>query len=430
MMKSMSRRWVLFLSALCLAVPAVAQNGGDPPMESATKEAVLSAIARVVKSNAFVPGKDFSGWDAFLEQRKTAITETKTQSEFARAVNEELSEFFKASHIVLVTPQAAKARIERRTVGIGILVQAEEDGSLTVVSVFDDTPAKEIGLQPGDRIVEADGKKLEGVPSLLGEEGSTVTIKVLVGGKDPKTHTVTRRKYNNTRIDTLTWVRDDTALLKVHTFDISYDRKKIDALMEEAGKAKNLILDLRSNGGGVVLNMLHLLGHFLPADTKIGTFINKSMVNRFVDETKGDPTDLKAIASWSNTSVLKPVPLKSGPFKGNVAVLINGGSGSASEITAAALKETLKSPVVGTRSAGAVLVSTMAPLPEGWVWQFPLMDYLTAQGVRLEGNGIEPDVEAPLTRFGEPDVAIDRAIDLLARIELRSRRAGSPPPIE
>ncbi|KXK21577.1 MAG: hypothetical protein UZ18_ATM001000275 [Armatimonadetes bacterium OLB18] len=58
------------------------------------------------------------------------------------------------------------------------------------------------------------------------------------------------------------------------------------------------------------------------------------------------------------------------------------------------------------------------------------MDYLTAQGVRLEGNGIEPDVEAPLTRFGEPDVAIDRAIDLLARIELRSRRAGSPPPIE
>lgn len=52
MMKSMSRRWVLFLSALCLAVPAMAQNGGDPPMESATKEAVLSAIARVVKSNA------------------------------------------------------------------------------------------------------------------------------------------------------------------------------------------------------------------------------------------------------------------------------------------------------------------------------------------------------------------------------------------
>jgi carboxyl-terminal processing protease len=285
-----------------------------------------------------------------------------------------------------------------------------------VVNVFPETPAEEVGLQPGDLLVEADGKKIIPGMSLQGEEGTEVTFSIM-RGEEKKTYTVKRRKYSNIRKDSLVWPQLDTAVLTVHTFDLSYDRIRIDELMAEATKAKNLVLDLRGNGGGVVINMLHLLSHFLPSSAQIGTFINRGLVREYVKETGGKPTDLKAIAEWAEMGKIRPLRNRSGQFEGNVAVLVNGGSGSASEITAAALKEHKGSPIIGTKSAGAVLVSTMQPLPGGWSLQFPLMDYVSYKGVRLEGNGIVPDAEAPTPKFKEPDVAIDKAIALFAKMQ-------------
>jgi C-terminal processing protease CtpA/Prc len=87
---------------------------------------------------------------------------------------------------------------------------------------------------------------------------------------------------------------------------------------------------------------------------------------------------------------------------------------------------------VGTKTAGAVLVSVMAPLPDGWMLQYPMMDYLSAQGTRLEGTGVQPDVEAATPRYKEPDTAIEKAQALLSRTELREKRAAksTPPPPE
>lgn len=415
----------LLVSAALAPVLAFGQGAGDQKLTPEVKADVIAKISGVIKNSAFVPGIDLAKWDDFIASQKEAIEKAETDTDFAAAVRHAI-EKFGISHMVLMTPDAAKARIERKAVGIGITIQPTDDG-LIVTSVFDETPAKEAGLQPGDLIFEADGKKLGATSTITGEEGTKVVLKIKRTNGKVDTLTLTRRKFSSIRPETLTQINPDTVLLRIPTFDISYNRKKVDELMAEARKSKNIILDLRSNGGGAVINMLHLMGYFLPPNTEFGLFISKPLVRDFVEETKGSPTDLKAIAAWAKRGWLKPGRPEGGPYTGNVAVLINGGTGSASEITAAAFKEFLDSPVVGTKSAGAVLVSTMAPVGNGWILQYPLSDYITKQGLRLEGNGVVPDVEAGLVKFGEPDVAVDKALALLKRIELRQKRAAIPP---
>lgn len=432
MKRSSFYRTLIVAAAVAVSSLATAQVANPAETKqlpfSEVKAQVLQSVSRIISTNAFVPGVDLAKWDEFIKSQQEAIDKANTDAEFAEAVRAAMSKFG-ISHMVLITPQAARARVERRAVGIGINIQPQDDGIL-VTNVFPESPAAEAGLQPGDLIVEANGKPITAQTSLTGDEGTTVEIKVKRPNGKVDAMKLTRRKFNNVRPDTLTWVNDETAVLKVHTFDLAYDRKKIDEHMKAARKAKNLVLDLRSNGGGAVVNMLHLLGYFVPMDEPFGIFINKAMVKRFVDTTGGSPTELRKIAMSQQSGWLRPLRAEGGMFAGNVAVLINGGSGSASEITAQAIKELRDAPVVGSKSAGAVLVSTMAQVTNGWMLQFPLSDYMSAQGVRLEGNGIVPDIDAAMPRFGEPDTAVEKALALLKRAELRNQRAGGsvPPP--
>ena len=102
-------------------------------------------------------------------------------------------------------------------------------------------------------------------------------------------------------------------------------------------------------------------------------------------------------------------------------MLINRGSGSASEICAAALSERASAPLVGTQSAGAVLSSTYAKLSEGFMMQYPLSDYITAKGMRLESNPLKPTHEVKAVRQGDgPDPAVEKAVEVLKGTHLRS----------
>ena len=160
--------------------------------------------------------------------------------------------------------------------------------------------------------------------------------------------------------------------------------------------------------------MTHLLSLLLPTNTPIGTFVTRRTVERFVEDTKGDPNDVVSIAKWSEAKLKTTKPAVA-PFAGKIAVLVNEGSGSASEIAAAALKEAAKAPLVGHPSAGAVLASIMVPLPEGFMLQYPITDYVTLGGLRLEGNGIKPDELVDTPRFNEKDLAVDKALEVLRK---------------
>ncbi len=422
----MKVRALVAVFASLASVVAFGQTAPAPDKTSLTKEVreeVLKEVNRIVTSVAFVPGVDFAKFTSFMETQKESLDKAGTPRDLTLAVNTSLRKFG-ISHIVMTTPEMATARQTRSAVGIGVQIQPEPGKGIRVLNVFPSSPADAAGVQPGDLIVEANGKKVESPADMQGEEGSKVNIKVDRDGK-VKSFDIVRKKYSNVRPETLTWPSPETAVLKIPTFDLAYDPKNVEKLMGQAGKARNLVLDLRNNGGGAVTNLIHLMNLLLPEKTPIGTFIQRGMVDRFVKETGGSPTDLGAIARFADR------PVRTGrssvdKFKGNIAVLVNGGSGSASEIAAAALQENLGAPVVGQKSAGAVLVSMMGPFPHGYMLQYPVTDFVTARGVRLEGAGVEPILEAPaVVKWGEKDVAIDKVLFLLQRIDLRQDRSGN-----
>jgi carboxyl-terminal processing protease len=403
-------RLSLLFALVGFAVFAPAQTVDGKP---AVKAEVLGKVTEIVTNYAFVPKVDFKKWPDFLAAEKPKLEAAKTDDEFTSAVNGALSKFG-LSHIVLQSPRNVTMRRTATSTGIGVSTYPHKDG-LLIMRVVDGAPADKVGLIAGDIIIGVNGKKPEGITGIPGEAGTSVAIKVRRATGEEVEYNIVRKPFSTRRPEVLETVSEDTKRLSVYTFDLQYDAKRVDELMSKAMDSKNLILDLRDNGGGAVVNLQHLLGYFLPADEPIGTFIGKQTINKYVAETGLDGTDLVAIAKWQKRKLMPLAPENGKVFKGNVIVLVNGGSGSASEMCAAALRERLGAKVVGRPSAGAVLVSVIMPVGDGFSLQYPLSDYITIQGVRLEGNGVKPDViveDAPARLPGQPDLTLLKAVEL------------------
>jgi len=411
-MLSIMRRTPFFvarvLAALVLVVSATTLRAQDLTPEQ--KEAVLKGIENVVMTKAFVPGVDFSKWPEFIAKQKEALDKANDPTAFTSAVNRALREFG-FSHIRLQTPRAAAMRGRTQVVGPGLTATKDADG-LAIRTVADKGPAKEVGLEPGDKIVKVDGKPADDPKVLDGEKGTKMDIEVKKANGETKTVTVERKEYSIVRPETLTWVDQETAMMRVPTFSAGYDRANIEKLMGEAAKAKYFILDLRSNGGGASNNLNHLLSLLLPDRTAYGVFISKRLATRYGEETKNPATDPVAIAKWAEQKA-STRKRSVEPFAGKIAVLINRGSASASEITAAALKENAGAVLVGAPRPGAVLASVFGRLPEGFSIQYPVSDYVTIKGMRLEKNPLVPDAEVTGARDGDKDPVVDKAVELL-----------------
>lgn len=414
------------LALIAVAAVTYAQRphstGADAPgWTLAAKDQVLDKMNTLILTQAYVPGVDFTKWPAALKQVKAEAEKAPTEAEFAGILDKAMRDTFKISHIVLLPPEAVKSRVDHQMIGIGIRINIIPEG-VFVVSTVPGAPAQKAGIEAGDIIMEADGHHVDGPTYIAGPKGTSVNLKVKKNdGTTVKMYKVVREPFDTAQREELIWLdkdHKDTAVIKIYTFDLSYSTHNVEELMKEASTAKNLIVDLRNNGGGAVGYMLHFLSTLLPPGTQVGTFINKKTVDDYVDTTKGDRNDLKAIADFSQSKLsitFNPVPI----FKGHVAVLVNPGSGSASEITAEALKELDNAPVVGRKSAGAVLVSVMGDLPHGFNLQYPISDYISAKGVRLEANGIVPDetvADVPFLKPGQIDPAYTAAETLLNKI--------------
>jgi len=411
-------RHITTAALIVCAVPLLAQTVDT---DSKVKMEVLNQVSNLMSERAFVPGIDFSKWPQFIDDEKPEIESAKTDEEFQRAVNAALHKFG-ASHVFLMTPRGAQTRRTGSTVGIGITTQVVPEG-LSILNVVKDGPADKAGLVRGDTITELDGKPISAQKGLTGPEGSDVSIKVKHSDGKVEPYKLTRKSYSTVRTPEISWPDKDTALIKIYSFDTGYSRMVVNDLMTEAQTAKNLIIDLRYNGGGAVSNLQHLLGYVIPTTKPLGTFLTKSSVDDFIaknGEKPADwsPSDLASVAQ-DTLRKFRATHREEAPFfTGKVAVLVNRFSGSASEIAAAALHDVLGSPVIGTKSAGAVLASIIVPATNGFMLQFPIEDYVTIKGVRLEGNGVIPDIDAadPVFKAKETkDEGIEKALAYFAQ---------------
>ncbi len=399
----------VLLSAL--ALPLLAQpEASRKPITAEQKAEVLADIESIVTKDAFVPGVDFGKWPDMIQDNLTAINEAGTEVEFAQRVNQALGKFG-FSHIVLYSPAAATARTSRRMVGIGVRIQIEATG-IRITGIFPNSPASDSGLAEGDLIIAADGKPVRTPADLAGEDGSKVKVTVMRDTQQ-REYEVTRRPFSTVVPEAIERLDGRTMKVTIPTFDIGYDAKRVDEIMGEALKAENLVVDLRGNGGGAVLNLRHFASYFLTDDQPLGTFVMRSTVRGFERATGEKATDVVKVAAWSKekirTSSSRP------RFAGRVAVLVNGGTGSASEIFAAAAREHLGARLIGSKTAGAVLASFVRPIAHGFALQYPVTDYVSTKGIRVEGNGLSPDIMTTPSRFGEPDNALVQALKVFER---------------
>ena len=115
-----------------------------------------------------------------------------------------------------------------------------------------------------------------------GEKGAKFKLEIEKADGSTKAVEVELSEYSTVRKETLTWEGDDTAVLRIYTFSAGYSRENLETLVTEASKkAKYLILDLRSNGGGAVNNLNHLLSLLLPEGTTYGTFVSKRVAEDY-----------------------------------------------------------------------------------------------------------------------------------------------------
>jgi carboxyl-terminal processing protease len=423
-------------ATLLLAVLAVMTFAGRTlaqPISAEEKESILRGAERLIEQRAFAAGVDFKKWPVMLDKYRERIDRAATVPEFTMVVNRALNEFG-ISHIDLVTPRQAEQINRTSFVGIGIRHRGDgyEQG-LRVNEVIEGSPAQAAGLKAGDTIVKVDGQQLTDPSQIRGEEGSVVKLTVLRGeghenaGKEEDIE-VTRATISTREPDTLKELDSKTAVLYIPTFSAGYDPRAVERLITRAKGYENLIIDLRSNGGGAVTNLTHFLGCLLPGGTVVGTSISSRTAERFAQETGKDTTDLNAIVEWGGGRKMTARRGAFKPYEGRVAVLINGGSASASEIFAAAMRELRDAPLVGTPTAGAVLVSSYMRLESGFQMKVPMSDYVTIKGVRLEGNPLEPDVAVRTRRFSRAAEVTEDPVVKAAAERLVAMAQAKPAP--
>ncbi|MBS1716362.1 MAG: PDZ domain-containing protein [Armatimonadetes bacterium] len=410
-------RLLLIAALLVVACLAGAQSKTISPY---AKNKVREALIEMLSENAFVPGVDFASLPSLFDQNKAKFDEARTEDEFRDATNSVLSKLG-ISHVVVLSPTQSEQRHSQATIGIGIRARyLAKDKQVEIVEVFDETPAKAAGLEPGDVIAKVNGEPLESSTQMLGREGEAVDLDVQkYKGKMVHLHIV-RVKYSLVRPPTLEFPSPDVALLKIPTFDMTYSRDNVENLIDKASNAKSLIVDLRGNPGGAVINMIHLISVLTPAQTDIGTFVSKRLVRNYLKQNPDAKIDVVKIAQWTpeeSADRIKTPTMRPAAFDGKLVVLTDAGSGSAAEIAAAALKENRGATLIGTKTAGKVLVSMLRELPMGFEVEFPVMDYVTLRGIRLEGNGLAPDIQVadpPVFRKDVKDEVVAQAIKFIS----------------
>ncbi len=285
--------------------------------------------------------------------------------------------------------------------GIGAEMGIKDD-VLTIVAPLDDSPAKNAGLQAGDKVLKINGEDAstltldEAVAKIRGPKGTSVTLTILRNGESENKDVMVKRDVIQIKSVKFDMKPDGIAWIRISQFGDSTSQEFTDAARQAvAQKAKGIIVDVRSNPGGLLDSSVNIAGYFLAPKSPVVMEENAS----------GSRKTLSA----SGNAAFARLP---------IVVLIDEGSASASEILAGALKDDAPDRVtlVGVKSFGKGSVQDLLPVSDTTSLKITIAHWLTPSGKQINKEGIHPDVEVKLTPddvTAKRDPQLDKALEIL-----------------
>lgn len=259
--------------------------------------------------------------------------------------------------------------------GVGaVLTQDKKDGRITILRVYDDSPAQESGIKDGDILLKVGDRELnskddlaEVVTHIKGEEGTPVELTLYREGEtEDVVVTVTRRKIEAQTVD-FEMKNDGVGYLSISEFsDVTLEQYKhaLDELEKQG--MKSLIVDLRNNPGGGLQTVSNILDLMLPEGLTV-----------YMEDKSGKKSELTSD--------------EANKFEKPLVVLVNGNSASASEIYAGAIQDYGSGTIMGTQTYGKGVVQQIFDLKDGTSVKLTIAEYFTPKGRNIDGEGITPD---------------------------------------
>lgn len=337
------------------------------------QELVGSPLLGQVKS---LIDEKFISWKATYTPPTTQDLEYGMIRGYVSAYHDPYTQFF--------PPKEAKEfneQVAGEFSGVGMEVESK-GGFITVVAPLKDSPAQKAGIQTGDIIVSVDGENVEGVATeevvsiIRGEIGTDVTLGIARRNKDTNavtslTITITRAKIQIPTVDT----EIVNGVFVIHLYNFSGNSAELfrQALVEfTQSNTMYLLIDVRGNPGGYLEAAVDMASLFLPKD-------------KVVVVEKGSKSYGNKTHTSKGYNVFSP--------QVRIAVLIDEGSASASEILAGALKDHGLAKVYGQKSFGKGSVQELVPLPDGSSIKITVATWYTPNDINITLSGITPDVD-------------------------------------
>lgn len=289
--------------------------------------------------------------------------------------------------------------------GIGITMEADDSGYIVVVAPTDGTPADKAGIRTGDRILAVDGKEYTAenmdlaASAIRGKAGTKVSLTILRASDGKKTTMELRREKIVSKTVSSKMLEDNIGYIRISAFEqkTAEDFEKELHSMEVKG-VSGVVIDLRGNGGGLVDASVAIADRLLAEGTITYTETQKG--EREYYKSKAGATEL--------------------PY----TILVDGGSASASEILAGAVRDNGGGLLVGTKTFGKGIIQMLQELADGDGFKLTVMQYFSPNGDAIQKVGITPDIEVKLTEEDYDgqgvlvnDRQLERAVELLKQAE-------------
>ncbi len=341
-------------------------------------------------------------WEVWDKLRTQHIEKNKlNDSDMFYGSLKGLAESVDDPYTVFMTPEENKEFFEDMSgsfEGIGAEI-GMKDGMITVVAPISGMPAEKAGIKAGDKIYAIDGKATlglsvdEAVRLIRGPKGTAVTLTVIPASGDKSQDISITRDLIVIKSVKYELRKDGIGVISIYSFGddtLTLFNEAVRQILLD--NPKGLVLDLRNNPGG-----------YLDVSVAVAS-----------DWIKEGPVVAEQFSEGRRNEYPATGSFRLGSFP--TVVLINGGSASASEILAGALRDYKKATVVGTTSFGKGSVQSIEPLSNGSSLKVTVASWLTPAGDYIDEKGIEPEIKVEFTdediKAGR-DVQMDKAVELL-----------------